>query len=436
MKNQIMKKIPAGYKQTEIGVIPDDWDCNKVEEMVDVIGGGTPSTTVPKYWNGKIDWFTPTEIGRKKYAYQSKRKLTEEGLKNSSAKILNEGTVLLTSRAGIGDLAILKIKACTNQGFQSLSPHEAIDSEFLYYLMLTKKKELLERASGSTFLEISPNNVRNILIQVPKKQEQTAIATVLSDTDVLIECLGKLIAKKKAIKQGAMQQLLTGKKRLPGFSGNKMVSDKIIKKDYKQTEIGMIPSDWEVRSMNLISDVRDGTHDSPKYVKKGVKFVTSKNIVKGRLDFSDISYISEDDANEVNKRSKVDKKDILMSMIGTIGNAVLIDFEPDFCIKNVALIKPFRERINGNFLIQLLASAIYQNYILRKLEGGIQKFISLSVLRDLDVILPPTLTEQTAIATVLSDMDAEIVSLEKKRDKYIMLKQGMMQQLLTGRRDR
>lgn len=402
-----MKKIPEGYKKTEIGVIPNDWDCNKVEEMVDVIGGGTPSTKVPKYWNGKIDWFTPTEIGRKKYAYQSKRKLTEEGLINSSAKILNEGTVLLTSRAGIGDLAILKIKACTNQGFQSLSPHEAIDSEFLYYLMLTKKKELLERASGSTFLEISPNNVRNILIQVPKKQEQTAIVTVLSDTDALIEHLEKLIAKKKAIKQGTMQQLLTGKKRLPGFSG-----------------------EWKVKKLGEVAEMSSGgtplTSNNSYYggqipwvviadmtrIEKYL-FNTEKNITELGLEFSSAKLLK--------------KGTLLFAMYASIGKCAIAKVDITF---NQAILGIKTKKIDTEFLYYYLA--FNEQKFLQMGQAGTQNNLNKEIVQNLDIPYP-YIEEQTAIATILSDMDADVERLEKKRDKYTMLKQGMMQQLLTGR---
>jgi type I restriction enzyme S subunit len=196
---------------------------------------------------------------------------------------------------------------------------------------------------------------------------------------------------------------------------------------YKMTELGLIPIDWDVNELFSVCDVRDGTHDSPKYFNTGVKFVTSKNIVSGSLDFADISYISDEDALEINKRSKVEMGDILMSMIGTIGNAVLIKYEPDFCIKNVALIKP--KLIEGQFLIQLINSPFYQNYIKNNLDGGIQKFISLGVLRSLDCLLPP-LPEQTAIATALKDTDDLINSLEKLIAKKKLIKQGAMQELL------
>jgi len=200
---------------------------------------------------------------------------------------------------------------------------------------------------------------------------------------------------------------------------------------YKQTEVGVIPEDWKSTVAETICDVRDGTHDSPKYLAQGVPFITSKNIISGKIDFSEVVYISHEDAKEINKRSKVDKDDILMSMIGTVGNAVHVNFEPVFCIKNVALLKP--RNVNPSFLAQLLSTAHFQQYIESKLDGGIQKFIALGVIRKLEIPLPP-LPEQQRIAQVLGDVDALIQKLEaliaKKRD----IKQASMQELLTGKR--
>ena len=177
---------------------------------------------VLKYENiggADISWFTPTEIGSTKYISESRRKLTALGLQKSSAQMLPKGAILLTSRAGIGDLGILDAPACTNQGFQSLVCNSKVNNEFLYYVMLTKRGELERRASGSTFLEINPSEVRSLLIALPIFSEQCVIAEALSDTDCQIQALEKLIAKKRDIKQGTMQELLTGKTRLPGFSG-------------------------------------------------------------------------------------------------------------------------------------------------------------------------------------------------------------------------
>ncbi|MDV3768439.1 restriction endonuclease subunit S [Elizabethkingia anophelis] len=396
-----MAMVETKFKHTDIGLIPENWEVKRINEIANVYGGGTPSTKNPIFWNGDINWFTPTEVGNTKYLLNSLRKITEIGLNNSSAKILPAGTILMTTRAGIGDLGILKLPSATNQGFQSLIPLENINGEYLFYLALTLKPALLQNASGSTFLEISPSKVKSIQIPLPPLPEQKAIAEVLSDTDTWIESLEKLIAKKQFIKQGAMQKLLTPKE------------------------------DWEVKKLGEVCDVRDGTHDSPKYFDSGVKFITSKNIVNNKLDFAEISYISFSDATEINKRSKVDKNDIIMSMIGTIGNAVLIDFEPDFCIKNVALLKP--RNISSTFLIQMIKSPYFQNLLNSKMDGGIQKFVSLGVLRDLKFNCPKFLSEQERIAAILFDMDVEIEMLEKKLTKAKQIKQGLMQELLTGR---
>ena len=192
----------------------EDWEVKKLGEIADIIGGGTPSTFVSKYWNGNIEWFTPTEVGYSKYLYSSRRKISDLGFKNASVNLLPINSILLTSRAGIGDLGILKIEACTNQGFQSIVCKENIDFEFIYYLMSTKKDALMKNASGSTFLEISPNKVKSLEIQIPSLSEQTRIATVLSDMDAELEALGQKLNKARQIKQGMMQELLTGRVRL------------------------------------------------------------------------------------------------------------------------------------------------------------------------------------------------------------------------------
>lgn len=192
----------------------EPWEVKKLGTIADIVGGGTPSTYISNYWNGHIEWFTPTEVGYAKYLYSSKRKISDLGFKNSSANILPINTILLTSRAGIGDLGILKVEASTNQGFQSIICKETVNVEFIYYLMSTKKEELLKNASGSTFLEISPNKVKSLELSIPSLSEQTRIATILSDMDLEIEALEEKLHKARQIKQGMMQELLTGRVRL------------------------------------------------------------------------------------------------------------------------------------------------------------------------------------------------------------------------------
>ena len=191
-----------------------DWETRALGDVAEVVGGGTPSTFNKKSWDGNINWFTPTEVGRYKYVYESERKITKEGLDSCSARMLPSGTVLLTTRAGIGDVAILVNESCTNQGFQSLIANENSNNEFLYYLISTLKSLLVQNASGSTFLEISPKTVKAIRIPLPPAPEQEAIASLLSDMDAELESLERHRVKYFGLKQGMMQELLTGKTRL------------------------------------------------------------------------------------------------------------------------------------------------------------------------------------------------------------------------------
>ncbi|QEF21940.1 restriction endonuclease subunit S [Helicobacter pylori] len=191
-----------------------NWQRVRLGDIAEIIGGGTPSTQITSFWNGSINWFTPTEIGITKYVYKSQRTITPLGLKKSSAKLLPIGTILLTSRASIGDCAILKVVATTNQGFQSLIPLEKINNEFLYYLMLTLKNKLLKLASGSTFLEVSPNKIKNLLIPLPPLNEQIAIANILSTLDHEIISLKNKKRQFENIKKALNHDLMSAKIRV------------------------------------------------------------------------------------------------------------------------------------------------------------------------------------------------------------------------------
>ena len=213
--------VKPGYKQTEIGVIPEDWEIKYLSDFGKIQSGGTPSTTMAEYWGGNIAWCTPSDITSTptKYINVTERTITEAGLNNSAATVMPEGSILLCTRATIGELKINSIPMATNQGFKNIIVNNSGNAEFLYYLLQTKKSRMLDLAIGSTFLEISKTALSKILLQIPMRDEQNKIADALSDMDNLVVVLEKQIAKKKAIKQGAMQELLTGKRRLPGFAG-------------------------------------------------------------------------------------------------------------------------------------------------------------------------------------------------------------------------
>lgn len=185
-----------------------EWKECKLGDVAMVVGGGTPDTNNHKYWNGDIQWFTPSEIGRDKYVTNSLRTISEEGLNKSSAKLLPIGTILLSSRATVGECSINKVECTTNQGFQSLITKEYFSKEFVFYLMQTKRKELIRKSCGSTFLEISANEVRKIKIAVPTSKEQEKISKLLALLDERITIQNKIIEDLKKLKSAISKKLL------------------------------------------------------------------------------------------------------------------------------------------------------------------------------------------------------------------------------------
>ena len=184
------------------------YSSTTISKLATIVGGGTPDTTVPDYWNGGIQWFTPSEIGKNKYTNKSERTISQEGLNNSSAKLLPINTILLSTRATIGESSIAKAECCTNQGFQSLIANEEIVCyEYLYYLVATLKKELIRKSCGSTFLEISANEVRKIKTFVPSLEEQGKVSSLLSLIDERIATQIKIIEKLESLIKGLCLKL-------------------------------------------------------------------------------------------------------------------------------------------------------------------------------------------------------------------------------------
>ncbi len=193
------------------------WNSRRIDELADIVSGGTPSTSRAEYWSGSLPWCTPTDVTgfAGKYLHHTARTISEAGLANSGAEQLPTGALLLCTRATVGDVRIAGRPMCTNQGFKSLVCRPGVNNEFVYYALPTLKSKMLASAFGSTFLELSKRNLGAIELRLPDdEQEQAAIAAVLSDLDLELEALEARRTKTLAIKQGMMQALLTGRIRL------------------------------------------------------------------------------------------------------------------------------------------------------------------------------------------------------------------------------
>ena len=283
---------------------------------------------------------------------------------------------------------------------------------------------------GSTQVHITNTAFKRAQIALPPPAEQKAIAEALGDADALIESLEGLLAKKRQIKQGAMQELLTGKKRLPGFAG---------KSGYKHTEVGVIPEDWDQSTIgDIATKVGSGitpTGGSSRYKKYGRPFVRSQNVGWGNLLLNDLAFIDDETHNSF-PATELEQGDVLLNITGaSIGRSALV---ADRLIggnvnQHVCIIRPVQGKANPKLINLLLLSSLGQCQIDSFQAGGNREGLNFTQIKSIKLPLPPTNAEQAAMVEVLSDMDAEIVAIEAKLAKARQIKQGMMQELLTGR---
>ncbi|NHB33596.1 restriction endonuclease subunit S [Helicobacter pylori] len=366
---------------------PSNWQRVRLGDIAEIIGGGTPSTQITSFWNGSINWFTPTEIGITKYVYKSQRTITPLGLKKSSAKLLPIGTILLTSRASIGDCAILKEIATTNQGFQSLIPLEKINNEFLYYLILTLKNKLLELASGSTFLEVSPNKIKNLLIPLPPLNEQIAIANILSGLDRYLCSLDALILKKESVKKALSFELLSQRKRLRGFNQN-----------------------WQKVRLGDIANYLTSNLSAEQITQQGkIKVYDVNNFI----GYTDTTFIS-------------DKPYISIVKDGSVGRVRILPPKTNILSTMGALIA--NHKTTTEFLFYLLSNFDFKNFT----SGSIIPHIYFKDYKEKTIFLPP-LNEQAAIANILSALDSEIISLKNKKRQFENIKKALNHDLMSAK---
>jgi len=280
------------------------------------------------------------------------------------------------------------------------------------------------------FLIYATTPLKTIRIPLPPPHEQKAIAKALSNVDELIEGLDKLIAKKRNIKQATMQQLLTGKRRLPGFS---------ISRKMQQTDIGAIPEDWTIAPLSMVCEngglIRGpfgGSLKKESFSTSGYKVYSQQNAIYGNELLGD--YFVSDAKRKELKRFDVKQGDFIVSCSGTIGRIHQISENAQKGIINQALlIIRTNPNISKDYFLFRFRSRNFQALIIDSTQGGaMQNLVGMSTFKNTPIILP-SLVEQTAIAKVLSDMDEEIEALEARRDKTKALKQGMMQELLTKR---
>ena len=389
----------------------DDWEQRKFGDLVE------------KYEDPVK---TPTEgymrLGIRSHAKGTFHSYVEKGKELETAKMFRvaadkfivnitfgwEHAVAITDEDDAGKLV--------SHRFPQYSFNNGILPKFFRYLILDEKfKHHLELSSPggagrNRVLKLS--DMLEYKMNFPCEEEQRKIAVYFDDLDHLITLHQRKCEETKKLKKFMLQKMFPQK-------GEKV----------PKIRFDGFTDDWEQRKLSEISDVRDGTHDSPSYLNDGHPFVTSKNVKDGYINYDDIKYISDEDFEAINKRSKVDVNDILMGMIGTIGNLALIRTEPDFAIKNVALIKDTKQ-VSYMYLYHYLQSSSTERQLLSGLDGGTQKFVSLKNIRELNIMVPSE-AEQLKVGNFIESLDHLITLHQRKCEELQNIKKFMLQNMFV-----
>jgi type I restriction enzyme S subunit len=415
---------PKGYKLTEVGVIPDEWDVMRFCEIGKLSKGkGLLKDDIKR--SGSIPAIPYTAL------YTDYSEVLDYTLikwfidDESQSVIVSEPCLLFASssnmEANTGKASALIGDTPVAIGREIIIFKTSSDCKFISYLLSTPtyRKKTLTLARGTTIKHVYPATFQGYQVALPPLPEQRAIATTLSDVDGLLGGLDRLIAKKRDLKQAAMQQLITGQTRLPGFSG-----------------------EWEVKRLGDIGDcLRGVTYKgdsdlSPYDTAHTKRLLRSNNVQNATVVTTDIQFVN---AARVSENQLLRKDDILICMANgskaLVGKAGLFTVSDGCQYTFGAFMGCFRSNSvesNSTFVFFLFQTGRYRNYINNLLAGSSINNLNPSSIESLEFPIP-LLPEQTAIATVLSEMDAELAALEARRDKTRALKQGMMQELLTGR---
>jgi type I restriction enzyme S subunit len=439
------------FQETEIGKIPRDWRTFSLKEAFELYKGTTPSTKDSKYWGGTIPFATPTDITAINdlnmiYLTKTEKYLTEEGIRSKNLRIVPRGSLLFTSRATIGYLAINNVDVTINQGVIALIPkRKDVNILYYYYYLLGMRKKFEELAGGSTYREISMAMFSKTVIPQPPLQEQNRIANILSTIDRAIELYHGERERLERLKRGLMGELLTGRIRVREENGRLSFYRET---ELQETEIGEIPRDWKVVEFGVLFDFQRGLSYRKNDIstfQTPIRFITINDLEKegGRKRDVEPIYLSEElEDSIINKKCTVEIGDILIAITDMskgfiIGAPLYIDEtlrnQGETLVYSMDLVKLLPKRsLNTKFYFYLLSWERVRKIMKSLARGTNVLHLDLNLTKKLKVIEPP-LEEQGRIANILSTIDRTIELHHRGRERLERLKRGLMDLLLTGK---
>ena len=425
--------------------MPEGWEWCRLKQIGNVIGGGTPKTNVIEYWDGKIPWITPADLSgyTDMYVSSGARKITEIGLQQSSAQLMPTGTILYSSRAPIGYVAIAKNSISTNQGFKSVVPYSGIISEYIYYCLIARTENIVMRATGTTFKEISGFQMAETIIPIPPSLEQVKISkyvtqileniTYISDERNVLQ---KLIesAKSKILNLAIQGKLVPQDENDEPASvllkrirteKDELIKTGKIKRDKKESiifrgddnsyyeSVGKnnckidneyqtpLPDGWEyARLKSICTKIIDGSHNPPKSQASKSDYImaSSRNINHDTfVELDQVRYISKEDYEKENERTFIKENDILLTTVGSLGRSCIYQkFPSNLCVqRSITIISTL---ILPEYLKMYFDSPKFQEIIVTEATGTAQKGFYLNQLENVIIPIPP-LTEQYAMTS-------------------------------------
>jgi len=415
----------------------EGWITKRFDEIGTIFSGSTPSTSVRAFWNGEIVWVTPNDLSKLNTPYlsDSDKHITVKGLDGCSAHLLPAGSIVMSSRAPIGYVAIPTVEFCTNQGCKSIQLKDNFNAEFTYYNIVFNIDKVKNLGEGTTFAEISKAALSTVELTFPfSKLEQTKIAEILSTVDRAIEQTEALIAKQQRIKTGLMQDLLT---RGIDEHGN-LRSEQTHK--FKDSPLGRIPVEWKVEELNLRALVKGGKRLPVGHVyaegDTRCRYLQTTDFISKRLIYNSLHYLFTK-TFRVLERYEITDGDVFISIAG-VNLGVAGVFRPDFddrtiLTENAARIHILTDDLPEYLAMQLNGSTVQMQILEDKgIGAGVPK---LALFRIQQFLIPwPKQEEQMKIVQRLQFFDGSMQNQKEVLAKLRSLKTALMQDLLTGKK--
>lgn len=401
-------------------VAPDDWQVLCLGNYTQIYRGGSPRP-IQEYLTVSdtgVNWIKIGDVSSDaKYISSTEEKIIPEGV--SRSRMVYKGDLILSNSMSFGRPYILDIDGCIHDGWLVIQKYDkTFDRDYLYYALSSEitMQQYISMAAGSSVQNLNKDKVSKVMLPCPEINEQEKIADALSDVDTLISDLQELIRKKKDIRQGTMQMLITGRKRLEGFS-EKWVKINLAKNSKLKARIG-----WQGLT-------------TAEYLAEGYSYlITGTDFLEGQIKWNGCHFVNYDRYMQ-DPNIQVTNGDLLLTKDGTIGKvAYVTDLKrPATLNSGVFLVKPITVAYTAHFMLYVLESSIFTDFLQQLSAGSTINHLYQKDLVNFDLFVPPTIEEQEAIAGILFDMDLEIRKLEDKLHKYQEVKQGMMEELLTGK---